>query len=228
MSIAISNGHARATVLSAIWSPADQQLVAVLMAATDKTVLTALKAELEKNNRNSCVSLTGDVKAELAGARRGYIQLSTSLEKANAQGHVMALLHWRAHDPRTVMASKPTGRDAENSTVESDYFYVVSRQADCLPTLFVERLQLGLSWALKPEWAETLLQLGREADLVDCLPVRAAIEQKGPLASRQVADRPSVLPVGAGGFQAALRVIKDEDRWGDLIGSALAAGAIQL
>ena len=109
MSIAISNGHARATVLSAVWSPVDQQLVAVLMAATDKTVLTALKAELEKNNRNSCVSLTGDVKAELAGARRGYIQLTASLEKANAQGHVMALLHWRAHDPRTVVASKPTG-----------------------------------------------------------------------------------------------------------------------
>jgi hypothetical protein len=228
VSIAISNGHARATVLSAIWSPADQQLVAVLMAATDKTVLTALKAELEKNNRNSCVSLTGDVKAELAGARRGYIQLSTSLEKANAQGHVMALLHWRAHDPRTVVASKPTAHDAENSTVESDYFYVVSRQGDCLPTLFVERLQLGLSWALKPEWAETLLQLGREAELVDCLPVGVAMEQKGPLASRQVADRPSVLPMAAGGFQAALRVTKDEDRWGDLIGSALAVGSIEL
>src|SRR4029079_15913083 len=99
MSISLSNGHARATVLTAVWSPADRQLVAVLMAATDKTVLKALKAELEKNNKNSSVALTGDVKADLTGARRGYIQISTSLEQVNAQGHVMALLHWRAHDP---------------------------------------------------------------------------------------------------------------------------------
>jgi hypothetical protein len=228
MSISLSNGHARATVLSAVWSPADQQLVAVLMAATDKTVLTALKAELEKNNRNSGVSLTGDVKAELAGARRGYIQLSTSLERANAQGHVMALLHWRAHDPRTVVASKPIGRDPENSTVENDYFYVVSRQGECLPTLFLERLQLGLDWALRPEWAEPLLELGREAELVECLPVGVAIEQKGPLVSRQEPGRPNVLPAPARGFQAALRVIRDQEKWGDVIGSALAAGTIQL
>jgi hypothetical protein len=228
MSIAISNSHARATVLSAVWSPADQQLVAVLMAAPDKTVLTALKAELEKNNRNSGVSLTGDVKAELAGARRGYIQLSTSLEKANAQGHVMALLHWRAHDPRTVVATRTAGRDAENSTVENDYFYVVSRQCECLPTLFIERLQLGLSWALRPEWAEQLLELGREAELVECLPVSPVIDQIGAYRSLREPARPSVLPRPPQGFQAALRVTKDQDRWGDLIGSALAAGTIQL
>ena len=55
MSLSLSNAHARATVLSAVWSPADQQLVAVLMAATDKTVLKALKAELEKHNKHSQV-----------------------------------------------------------------------------------------------------------------------------------------------------------------------------
>ena len=234
MSIAISNGHARATVLSAVWSPADQQLVAVLMAATDKTVLKALKAELEKNNKNACVSLTGDAKAELAGARRGYIQLSTSLEKANAQGHDMALLHWRAHDPRTVVTSnRQASRDAETprgeiSTVDNDYFYVVARKSECLQALFIERLQLALSWALRPEWAETLLELGREAELVDCLPVGPNIEQKGPLVSRDELVRSSVPPTPTGGFQAALRVTKDQDRWGDVIGSALAAGTIRL
>jgi hypothetical protein len=228
MSIALSNGHARATVLSAVWSPVDQQLVAVLMAATDKTVLKALKAELEKNNRNSCVSLTGDIQAELAGARRGYIQLSASLEKTNAQGHVMALLHWRAHDPRTVVIARPSVRDTDNATVENDYFYVVSRQGECLPSLFLERLQLGLDWALKPEWAETLLELGREAELVDCLPVGSAIESQGPYRRLLEPGSPSVLPVPIGGFQAALRVIKDQDRWGAVIGSALATGTLKL
>ena len=64
MSLAISNAHARATVLSAVWSPADQQLVAVLMAATDKAALVALKAELEKNNKNSYIALSGGARAE--------------------------------------------------------------------------------------------------------------------------------------------------------------------
>lgn len=229
MSISLSNGHARATVLSAVWSPVDQQLVAVLMAATDKTVLTALKAELEKHNKNSCVTLAGDAQAELSGAQRGYVHVAASLEKANAQGHVMALLHWRAHDPRAVMSmSKPAGRDEDFSKLENDYYYVVSRPGECLPGLFIERLQLALAWALRPEWSERLLELGREAQLVDCLPVGAAIEQKGPLASRTVADRSNVLPAPARGFQAALRVIRDEDRWGDVISSALAAGTIQL
>jgi hypothetical protein len=197
-------------------------------------VLKALKAELEKNNKNACVSLTGDAKAELAGARRGYIQLSASLEKANAQGHVMALLHWRAHDPRTVLTSnRQASRDAETpsgeiSKVERDYFYVVARQGECLPALFIERLQLALAWALRPQWAEPLLELGREAELVDCLPVGSAIEQKGPLVSRQEPGRPNVLPEPARGFQAALRVTKDQNCWGDVIGSALAAGIIQL
>ena len=228
MSIALSNGHARATVLSAVWSPVDQQLVAVLMAATDKTVLKALKAELEKNNKNACVSLTGDVQAEMAGAHRGYIQLSASLEKANAQGHVMALLHWRALDPRTVVIAKPSTRDAENPAVANDYFYVVSRQGECLPTLFVERLQLGLDWALRPEWAETLLELGREAELVACLPVGSAIESEGPYKRLQEPGASSTSRMSIGGFQAALRVTRDQDRWGAVIGSALTTRVIQL
>jgi hypothetical protein len=198
------------------------------MAATDKTVLKALKAELEKNNRNSCVTLTGDIQAELAGARRGYIQLSASLERANALGHIMALLHWRAHDPRTVVSTKPSARDADSASAENDYFYVVGRQGECLPTLLVERLQLGLDWALRPEWAETLLQLGREAELVDCLPVGSAIESQGPYKRLQEPGVSSVLPTPSGGFQAALRVIKDQDRWGAVIGSALATGTLKL
>jgi hypothetical protein len=94
--------------------------------------------------------------------------------------------------------------------------------------LFIERLQLALSWALRPEWAEPLLTLGKEAELVDCLPVCPAMTQNSPALSRQVregAAKPLVLP---GGFLSGLRVIQDEDRWGDTIGCALAAGTIKL
>lgn len=229
MSISLSNGHARATVLSAVWSPADQQLVAVLMAATDKTVLTALKAELEKNNKNSFVALAGDASAELAGARRGYVHLSASLEKTNAQGHVMVLLHWRAHDPRHVVTStKPADPSTGAPPAERQYFYVVARQGDCMPSLFIDRMQLALPWALRPEWAEPLLKLGREAELVDCLSIAVATEIGGPLVIRQVAEQSYANPTPARSFQGALRVIHDEDRWGDVIGSALADGVIQL
>lgn len=183
MSLSLSNSHVRATVLSAVWSPADQQLVAVLMAATDKAVLKALKAELEKHNKRSLVVLAGEAKAELAGAQRGYVQLSASLDKLNAQGHVMALLHWRAHDPRAVAAtSKPARQDQDaEAPVAGDFFYVVGRQGQCLPTLFLERLQLALAWALRPGWAEKLLELGREAELVDYLPVAASSELRTAL-----------------------------------------------
>ena len=230
MSLALSNAHARAAVLSAVWSPVDQQLVAVLMAATDKTVLKALKAELEKHNKHSCVTLSGDVKAELAGAQRGYVQLSASLDKVNAQGHVMALLHWRAHDPRVVAATaKPAVRGGDEiPPVESDYFYVVARQGQCLPTLFLERLQLALAWALQPEWAERLLELGREAELVDCLPAMTPRSPRtAPAPTHQVMDSPP-RPDSVAGFLGALRVVQDEDRWGAIIGQALASGTLRL
>ena len=228
MSLSLSNAHARAAVLSAVWSPADQQLVAVLMAATDKAVLKALKAELEKNNKHSLVTLSGDAKAELAGAQRGYVQLSTSLERVNAQGHVMALLHWRGHDPRVVTTgSKPASPD-DNQAQPDHYFYVVARQGECLPTLFLERLQLALAWALQPEWAEPLLELGREAGLVDCLPVVTTSDSRTALAAQAGQIRESAPPGLAPGFQAALRVVQDEDHWGAVIGQALASGTLRL
>lgn len=221
MSLSLSNGHARATVLSAVWSPADQQLVAVLMAATDKSVLKALKAELEKNNKNSFVALAGEAQAELAGAKRGYVNLSASLEKVNAQGHVMALLHWRAHDPRSAAGNRLDGPPAR----EHEFFYVVARHGQCLPSLFLDRLQLALAWALRPEWAARLLELGREAELVDCLPVGTASALRAAQAGQlKETGNPGPLP----GFQAALRVIRDENGWGDVIGAALAAGTITL
>lgn len=227
MSITLSNGHARATVLSAVWSPADQQLVAVLMAASDKTVLKALKAELEKHNKHAFVTLGGDVKAELAGAQRGYVHQSASLEKVNAQGHLMALLHWRAHDPRAA-AGVPKGSGGNPPPGLEEPFYVVARQGQTLPGLFLERLQLALAWALRPEWAEVLLEVGREAGLVDCLPVGVSDELRG-LLGHAVAERAPATPCRrAAAFQAALRVIRDEDRWGEVISDALARGHIHL
>jgi hypothetical protein len=208
MSLSISNAHARATVLSAVWSPVDHQLVAVLMAATDKAALVALKAELEKNNKNSYVALAGDAQAELTGARRGYVHLSVSLEKANAQGHVSALLHWKAHDPRAVV-TKTTQRKADDTTPADEYFYVVARQEDDLPKLFLERLQLALPWPLQPAWAKALLDLAHDYELVDSLPVAT---------SRELAPHHA--------FKAALRVLNSEELWGELITISLRSGLL--
>ncbi len=211
MSLSLSNAHARATVLSAVWSPMDHQLVAVLMAATDRTTIVALKAELEKNNKNSFVALAGEARAELTGARRRYVHLSVSLDKANAQGHLAALLHWKAHDPRAIVA-KPNQRKVEdNDATSSEYFYVVARHGDDLPKLFIERLQLALPWPLQSTWAKPLLDLGREAELVENLPV---------VTSRDTAS--------GHGFKAALRVLKSENAWGGVITTALNSGAIAL
>jgi hypothetical protein len=214
MTISLSNAHARASVLSAVWSPQDSQLVAVVLAATDKAVLTALKAELEKNNKNALVALAGDVKAELAGAKRGHVHVSATLEKVNAQGHVTALLHWRAHDPRIAGNVKAAKADSEFPPAEN-YFYVVARHGDCLPTLFLERLQLALAWPLKPEWAELLLTMGQDAELVEYLPIGLPQELE------------PICPQAHGfTFQAALRVVKCDDRWGTVISQALETHAV--
>jgi hypothetical protein len=151
---------------------------------------------LEKNNRNAHVWLEGDsVKECLSGARKGYVSLSASLEKVNAQGHAAVLLHWRAGDPRAI------GKGDEP-------FYVVAmlahKHGEPLCAKFIQRLQLASALPLKPEWAETLITMGREAGLVESLPVAGQ------------------------GFQSALRVIKDDTRWGDLIGEALQTGMIAL
>ncbi len=205
MALSLSNAHARATVLSAVWSPMDHQLVAVLMAATDKAALVALKAELEKNNRNSYVALAGEARAELTGARRGYVHLSVSLDKANAQGHLAALLHWKAHDPRAILSKPQQGKaDDGDAPAANEYFFVVARQGDDLPRLFLERLQLALPWPLESAWAKPLLDLGRDAELVENLPVAT---------SRDLA--------AGHGFKAALRVLKADEAWGNVITAAL-------
>lgn len=205
MCLSLSNGHARATVLSAVWSPADEQLVAVLMAATDKTVLTALKAELEKNNKNAGVALAGEAKADLRGAQLGYLHLSATLDKVNAQGHLTSLLHWRAHDPRSASARSAKGNSDERA---DDYFYVVAGPCADLPTVFLERLQLALAWPLQPAWAEELLHLGRENGLVENLPVVCS-GALPPAAHSQT-------------FRSAVRVLKADEAWGQVISTALA------
>lgn len=236
MSISLSNGHARATVLSAVWSPTDEQLVAVLMAATDKTVLTALKAELEKNNKTSYVALAGEAKAELAGARRGHVHLSASLDKVNAQGHITALLHWRANDPRTISQKAISKKNEDDPSPVDDYFYVVARHGEMLPDLFLERLQLTLAWPLKPEWSETLLHLGRDGGLVENLPAAQSGDLR-PTLDRAMHDawagglgrtdtQPTSPYVKGLAFMAALRVVKCDERWGAIISEALASHAI--
>lgn len=207
MSLTLSNGHTRATVLSAVWSEPDVQLVAAQLAAGDQQSLLALKAELEKNSKNSQVTLRGDAKADLAGARRGYLRLATALERVNAHGHTLVLRHWRAGDPRLIPQPKEGPA----------FFYVVVAQGEDLLMAFVERLQLAIPWPLKVEWRETLLAAGLEASLVQHLCLAQAMEPgPGTGAARGVA------------FTAGVRVLADAPAWGEVISSGLQNGTLTM
>ena len=207
MSLSLSNGHARATVLSAVWSEPDAQLVAAQLAAGDQQSLLALKAELEKNNKNSQVTLRGDAKADLAGARKGYLRLAATLDRANAHGHTLVLRHWRAGDPRLIPQPK------EGHV----FFYVVVSHGEDLLLRFVERLQLAIPWPLRTEWREPLLAAGLEASLVQHLCLAQAMELD-----------PQHGPAHGVAFTAGLRVVADAPAWGQVITDGLQNGMLTM
>lgn len=209
MALAIYNEHARAACCAAVWDPTERQLVAAVIAG-DKQTLKALFAELEKNSRNSWVTLSCssgelDARQDLSGARKGFLKMHGTLEKVNAIGYVSALLHHKAHDPRLVYSEK-TSKDPNPPPPT---FYVVA-QSD-LPALFIERLQLALSWPLKTEWASELLRLGQEKLLIELLPVVHAKELGETVF-----------------FGSAVRVVKDDTAWQELLSAALREGTIKL
>lgn len=222
MAIYLANPHMRATVASVVWSETDAQLVAALIGAVDKVALTALKAELEKNNASS-LHLGGEIEVDLVGARRGYLTLGSSLERENAHGVALLLQHWRAGDPRRL--AKPGSATASGA---DDYFYVVALHGENLPAKFLDRLQLALPWPLKPAWAETLLTLGRENGLVEPLSVANAAAAR-PVIDEQLGPdwESGGMVQGARGliFRAGLRV-RQSEQWGDLLSDALKAGTL--
>ncbi len=219
MPLYLSNSHMRATVASVVWSETDTQLVAALVGAVDKVALNALKAEMEKNT-SSALRLSGDVQADLTGARRGGPTLSASLERANAHGAALLLQHWRAGDPRQL---EQPGKARKDKKEADDYFYVVALCGEDLAAKFLERLQIALPWPLRRAWAQPLLDLGCEHRLVQPLSVAHAAEAQ-PILEQFLGPKwqSGQLSPGARGlaFQSGVRVLAT-DRWGDLLTAAL-------
>jgi hypothetical protein len=207
MSFSLANAHTRATVLSAVWDESEHQLVASVLSASDNQSLLALKAELEKNTTSQLTLTLVKRNVALTGARRGYARVQTPHDKFHSHGGTLAVQHWKSLDPREVLP--PPRKDGETSPPLT--FYVVARAGDCLTTLFAQRLQLALNLPIQLAWAETLLTLGQEVDLVQ------------PLATA----RHPHLPAAAQPFVAGLRVFKDETRWHtEVVAPALARGQI--
>lgn len=211
MTLALFNAHARATALSVVWDEIDQQLVAAVFSALDKALLTALKAELEKNGVGRLHLRHGEQTVALTGARRGYARAGIAHEKFHSHGSTLAVQHWKALDPREVLP--PPRKKDDDAEPREVVFYVVATADDCLTTLFGERLQLALTLPLQTTWAAPLLALGQAAGLVQ------------PLA---IAHHPD-LPDNARRFTAGLRVVKDNYRWQtDIITPALERGQLTL
>ena len=94
-----------------------------------------------------------------------------------------------------------TGNPQEEA---AEHFYVVVTPSERLSCKFGERLALSISWPAQAEWSEYLLTAGQEAGLVQLLPTA------GP------------------DFTAAVRVVKDDTAWQDVIAAGLKAGAIHI
>lgn len=78
--IRISNKSAMLFASSAIWSVDDQQLVAAQVVTTSQELLKAIKATLANNGgKNYLTVKTPDDNAFLRGAKRGFINVSSSM-----------------------------------------------------------------------------------------------------------------------------------------------------
>ncbi len=188
--IRITNNSAMLFASSAIWSPDEQQLVATQVVTTSPDLLKAIKATLANNNTKSYLTLkTPDDSAYLKGARRGFLTIGNNLTQVNAEGNVTALLHPLSGDPQANSA---------------EYFYIVVTPQESLTEKFTERLGLAIPWPIQEEWAEYLLNEGKNAGLVQAL------------------------PKSGGDFSAGLRVLKNESKWQQVIASGLKQGQIQI
>jgi len=188
--IRIANDSAMIFASSAIWSPDEQQLVATQVVTTSQDLLKAIKATLANNNTKSYLTLkTPDDSAYLKGARRGFLTVANNLAQANAEGSVTALLH-------------PLSGDPQANTAE--YFYIVVTPAESLTEKFAERLDLAIPWPIQTEWAEYLLQAGKQAGLVQAL------------------------PYSGDDFSGGLRVLKNESKWQQIITDGLKQNRITI
>ncbi len=188
--IRVANDSAMLFASSAIWSPDDQQLVATQVVTTSPDLLKAIKATLANSNTKSYLTIkTPDDNTYLKGARRGYLTVGNNLTQVNAEGNVTALLHPLSGDPQA------------NTT---EFFYIVVTPQESLTEKFTERLDLAIPWPIQAEWAEYLLEEGKNVGLVQ------------------------TLPSSGGDFSAGLRVLKNESKWQQVIASGLKQGLIQI
>ena len=154
----LSNESALVYASGAVWSPEDSQLVAAHVVTTSHELLTAIRATLANNSSKSFLTLTHPSGREiLQGARRGFITVTSSLDKAHAAGVTAVLLHPLTGDPK----HQPS----------AECFYVVAVDGEDFAGKFGERLALAIPWPTRPEWAQYLIEAGQEMELVEFLPV---------------------------------------------------------
>lgn len=194
----LSNDHALGFGSSAIWDADPEtglpQLVAGQFFAPSQQVLKALYGSLVTNSKKFLTLYDTDHKSHtLAGARRGYTRLGGNLSAAHALGHLMVLEHPLAGNP------------AESTET---WFYVLGLRGEDTVQKFAERLDLAIPWPVQPAWAETLLNLGQEANLVVWL------DRTGPDTGREYVE--------------GLRVSKDAEAWQTVISTGLQTGALTL
>ena len=209
--IRIANDHVSINCLSAVWSDLDQQLVAALVTGGTKLEITAIKAEIEKNGLGQ-LRISGDANAYLNGARRGFLFHLVPMERFNAHGYMAVLMNRRSHDPKAVITDA-VSKQKDGDENAGEFFYVVARNGDDLNDLFVQRLQLAISYPVRPEWAEQLLQLGSDNYLVHGLDLALASEME-----EHIKNAPDTKGLA---FMAGLRVVRDSEAWGELISSAV-------
>ncbi len=196
--IRLANDHALAFGSSAIWDTDPEtgipQLVAGQFYAPSQQVLKALYGNLVTNSRKFLTLYDTEHRSHtLAGARRGYTRLGGNLTAAHAHGHLMVLEHPLASNP------------AEQTEA---WFYVLGLLGEDVVKKFAERLDLAIPWPVQPDWAETLLNLGQEANLV------VWCEQTGPDTGKE--------------YACGLHVSKDTDAWQAVISTGLQTGALVL
>lgn len=180
----LTNDSAMLYAGSAAWSPQDQHLVAAFVATPSAELLQAIRATLSKNSGKSWITLRppeGET-VSLQGAKKGYITISSSLAKANAQGTTAALLHPLSGNP---------------ADFTEDHFFVVATAEDELAALFAQRLDLAVPWPIQVDWAQYLFDVGQQNSLVEVLPQTGAVFH----AVRVTKDEDAWMQVIASGLQ---------------------------
>jgi len=167
----LANDHASATLISAVYDPADKNmLVAALCTFTSAELQLAIKAQLEKNNSaayslRAIPDMNGNKAVLMSSAGRGYITESRHLSEFHARALATTFIHKKAGDPRLLGGA----------------FYIVPLGEQDIEDLFIDRLIVTSHLTIQREWKSYLLSIGRQMKLVSELPTIGAPIFKGCL-----------------------------------------------